>query len=544
MSDSPAPIPTGPKAPPAGKLFPCAQCGAKVEFDPRTRSLKCPYCGHETKVPAADADEAVVERDFKEYLEKLEHGGGSTIAGRSSQVRCTGCGAMVLLEDKVVTEKCPYCGTHLENQPESAAEMIPPESLMPFRLDLRAARGAFEKWLGRLWFAPTELKVVANLGQLSGVYVPYWTYDAMTYTRYTGERGEDYQETETYTDRDAQGNEVTKTRTVTKTRWYPVSGEVEHFFDDVLVCGSKSVPPHLVSSLEPWDLQKLEPFRADFLSGFKTERYAVGLREGFDEAKALMEPEITRLIRRDIGGDHQRIHSKRTRYFGITFKHLLLPVWVANYRYRERLFQILINGRTGKVSGERPWSWWKIARLVLLVLLVIALILGLVSYFGGKGGNGTQPTTPPRKAMLDPASGGRERPVPTPNQPAFRSNRGLTPPARADRHANPDALRIIHSAVSNRATTTSVHHDRPSGRDTSVSFVTERAARISGSSPAFDRSNTRPPDADARLSSRATSAVSSFSSSDSGGRTSKTARGDPTGPRRWSAHSGITGSTA
>src|SRR5262249_4871171 len=178
------------------------------------------------------------------------------------------------------------------------------------------ARDAFDNWLGSLWFAPTELKKVALLGQLSGVYVPYWTYDAMTYTRYTGERGEDYQETETYTDRDAQGNPVTRTRTVTKTRWYSVSGEVEHFFDDLLVCGSKSVPPHLVSWLEPWDLGKLEAFRADFLSGFKTERYAVGLREGFDEAKAMMEPEITSLIRQDIGGDHQRIATKRTGEVG------------------------------------------------------------------------------------------------------------------------------------------------------------------------------------------------------------------------------------
>src|SRR5579871_1237439 len=136
------------KAPPAGRLFPCANCGAKVEFDPRSRSLKCPYCGHTTTIPDSDdAGGAIVEHDFDEYLRKAESG-GSTVAGRSSQVRCAGCGATVLLEDKVVTEKCPYCGTHLENKPESAAAMIPPESLVPFGLDLRGAREAFDKWLG------------------------------------------------------------------------------------------------------------------------------------------------------------------------------------------------------------------------------------------------------------------------------------------------------------------------------------------------------------------------------------------------------------
>ena len=388
------------KAPPAGKLFPCAECGAKVEFDPVTRSLKCPYCGHTTKIDTGDSD-AVAERGFREYLDKLEAGGGSTIAGRSSQVRCTGCGAMVLLEDKVVTEKCPFCGTHLENKPESAAGMIPPESLVPFKLDLRGAREAFDKWLTGLWFAPAELKQLANLGQLNGVYVPYWTYDAMTYTRYTGERGDNYQEMQTYTEKDAQGNMVTKTRTVTKIRWYPVAGEVDHFFDDVLVCGSQSIPPHLVAWLAPWDLQHLESFRSEFLGGFKTERYAVGLREGFDEAKQIMEPTIDTLIRRDIGGDHQRIETKNTRYLAITFKHLLLPVWVANYRYREKLFQILVNGRTGRISGERPWSWWKILRLVLLVLAVVVIVGVLVS-LAGKGG-GRASATPP---AASPAAGG------------------------------------------------------------------------------------------------------------------------------------------
>jgi len=177
----------------------------------------------------------------------------------------------------------------------------------------------------------------------------------------------------------------TRTRTVTKTNWYTVSGEVQHFFDDVLVCGSKSVPPHLVTWLEPWDLKKLEPFRAEFLSGFKTERYGVGLREGFGEAKRAMEPEIVRLIRRDIGGDHQRIEFKKTQYAAVTFKHLLLPVWVANYRYQEKLFHILVNGRTGKVSGERPWSWWKIVRLVLLVLVAVLLVSILASLTRGGG---------------------------------------------------------------------------------------------------------------------------------------------------------------
>ena len=365
-----------PGSPPAGKKFPCVQCGARLDFDPGARSLKCPYCGHVEQIkPEAGK---VEEHDFEEYLDKLA-GKQTTLEGRSSQVRCTGCGAVVLLEDRVATEKCPFCATHLENQPEAAQEMIPPESLLPFKIDHRQAHAAFDRWIAGRWFAPNSLRKMANLGQMNGVYLPFWTYDSMTYTHYTGQRGVDYTETETYTETNDKGETETKTRTVIRTMWFPVSGEVQHFFDDVLVCASRSLPPERVDALAPWDLPHLEGYKAEFLSGFKTERYAVGLKEGFDVAKGIMANSIAELCREDIGGDHQIVDSMNTQHVGVTFKHLLLPLWLASYRYFDRVFRILVNARTGSVSGERPWSWWKIGLLVLLILAIVGTILYFVS---------------------------------------------------------------------------------------------------------------------------------------------------------------------
>jgi len=363
------------KAPPPGRKFPCEQCGARLDFDPTQRVLLCPYCHHSQKIEKGGE---VVEHDLESYLARHSNMRG-LIAGRSTEVRCPGCGAIVLLEDKVVTENCPYCKTHLDNEPEVAKEMIDPESLLPFSIANREALTKFDQWLHSLWFAPTELKKLAALGQLNGVYVPYWTYDAMTYSWYTGQRGDNYTVSVDYTERDAQGNTVTKTRTETRIRWHSVSGEIDHFFDDVLIRASHSLPAHLLQKFTDWDLPNLEGFRPEFLAGFLTERYAVGLDEGFAEAKTLIEGMIQEMCRRDIGGDHQRVDQVETKYVGMTFKHILLPVWVTSYRYREQLYQIVVNGRTGQVAGDRPWSWWKIARLVLVIVATIGTIIALVN---------------------------------------------------------------------------------------------------------------------------------------------------------------------
>jgi hypothetical protein len=156
-----------------------------------------------------------------------------------------------------------------------------------------------------------------------------------------------------------------------------VSGQVRHFFDDVLICASRGVPQYLIDRLVPWDLPQLEDYRAELLSGFQTERYAVDLREGFEKARAVMDAAIRVLCTQDIGGNHQRLHSVRTQHVGITFKHILLPVWLAAYRYRDQTYRILVNGRTGRVVGTRPYSWVKITLLVLAIAAVVAAVLFL-----------------------------------------------------------------------------------------------------------------------------------------------------------------------
>jgi hypothetical protein len=280
-----------------------------------------------------------------------------------------------------------------------AQSLIAPGGLLPFKITDHQARQAFSQWLAGRWFAPNGLKEFANLGQMAGVYAPYWTYDSMTFTHYTGERGDDYFETETYQERDANGQMVSKTREVRKTRWTSVSGEVRHFFDDVLIYASQSLPENYVYNLAPWDLPEAEDFRSDFLSGFKTERYTIGLKDGFAKARGIMDQEIRRLCCRNIGGDHQRLNTVDTQYLGITFKHLLLPMWLAVYRYQNQPHRVLVNGRTGKVVGSRPYSWIKITLFILAIVAAVLLAMWLYNVMSKSGGSSTREGARPGVSM-------------------------------------------------------------------------------------------------------------------------------------------------
>jgi hypothetical protein len=390
---------------PAGRDFSCPQCGGRLEFAPESHALKCVYCGFAEPIHPSAAH--VKEQDWDAFWKS----GGEvmTLPGRSSQCTCQVCGAVVLLDDRVAADTCPYCGSHLEHRQEAAKGMIPPTGVVPFAVGKDQACAAFNRWLAGRWFTPSGLRKFADLGKLAGVYVPFWTYDSMTHTQYTGERGDDYTETETYTERDASGQNVTRTRQVTKTRWTRVTGRIRHFYDDVLICACRTVEEGLIRGLEPWDLPRAEDFREEFLSGFQAERYGIGLRDGFERAKAVMDGDIRHRCVQDIGGNHQRLLTVETQYTGVRFKHLLLPAWIAAYRYQNQLYQILVNGQTGKVSGRRPYSWVKI---VLLILVVVAVVAAIILLFATRAsGASAGPRFGDSRQGVRPAAGRKERPA-------------------------------------------------------------------------------------------------------------------------------------
>lgn len=343
------------------RTFPCKGCGANLEFDPQAASLRCPYCQFLEKIP--ETAEEIEEYDFDDYLAKPKKFG---YGGTGIDVTCQGCGAVTHVGAQTLSGTCPYCSKpYTVEQKTASEEVIAPEGLVPFRVSRSEAAELFRRWIRGLWFAPTTLKRLAQLQGLQGVYRPFWTFDAATSSYYEGERGDYYYETEYYTAYE-NGRPVRRSRQVRKIRWSWRSGSFRKFFDDVLVPAGTSLD---------WDteyrLEGLVPYQEDYLAGFVAERYSVGPEDGWAAAKRIIDGALHREACSRIGGDLQRNVTVRTAYFNKTFKHVLLPLYVATYVYGKKAYRFQINGQTGEVRGERPYSFWKILLLILMILAVI-----------------------------------------------------------------------------------------------------------------------------------------------------------------------------
>ncbi len=352
--------------------FPCAGCGAQVEYAPGTTTLRCPYCGVMQDLP--DTGRAVTEHSYAAWTAEPVKDKALTAA---HVFECQNCKARTESDD--VSRRCPFCGSPLVRDVAGEA-LIAPEAIVAFNVDKTAAQQSVAQWIRSRRFAPGALRKVATTEALAGTYLPFWTFDAPTETDYDGQRGEHYWETQTYTVV-VDGRSQTRTRQVQRTRWYPASGTVSREFDDVLVIGTDQVERKRLAKLEPWALTQVTPYQPGYLAGHQTLRYDVEPDTALTEARAIMERVVADDCREDIGGDVQQVHRMDVRYGEIMFKLLLMPVWIAAYLYSGQTYQVMVNANTGEVVGERPYSVWKITVAVLLGLIVLAaVVVGI--YFG------------------------------------------------------------------------------------------------------------------------------------------------------------------
>ncbi len=343
----------------------CPNCAAVMDFDPTTGGLLCAYCGFSKEVESKEEIQAAAELDFNqaENFENCNWGEGK------KNVICKSCGAESIYDELEVANECPYCGSN-QVMEAFAHNTIAPGGVCPFAIDKKSAGSRFKDWIKRKIFCPSEVKKNAKPDKFKGMYVPYWTFDTTTVTDYTAKYGR------TRTVRDSKGN----TRTVTD--WHKTSGRYEEFINDQLVLGSDRHNETEFKKIEPFDTESNVSYKPEYIAGFVAERYSVGLKAAWEKAKGFIKKYLTRRIEYTIkennNADKVGNLVTNTVFYNVTYKYLMLPIWISSFQYKGKTYQFLVNGQTGKVGGKTPISPLRVAIAIFLGVIVI----GTIYYFG------------------------------------------------------------------------------------------------------------------------------------------------------------------
>lgn len=341
----------------------CPQCGGTMDYDPSIGKLHCPFCEYTEDVPKEmGAPGKAQELDFEtaEFTQNFDWG------TEQKTVTCKSCGATTVYDALEVANECPYCGS---NQVMEAAgvKTMAPGGVVPFKIDCKTAGQKFKSWLGAKLFAPNEAKRSAEAESFTGIYLPYWTFDSDTYSQYVGDYGYEKKR------KNKDGTEETYYE------WHKGSGELNHFINDELICAcGDNHDRSILSMIEPFDTEDNVAYRPEYIAGFAAERYSLGIKDAWEKAKAAIKSKLQGLcsskLRQDHNADTTRSVQVQTQFSNITYKYLLLPIWISSFTYKGKIYQFMVNGQSGKVGGRSPVSPWKVMIAILIVVAFIALI--------------------------------------------------------------------------------------------------------------------------------------------------------------------------
>ena len=340
--------------------YKCEGCGAPVEFDPQTQSLRCSHCGLESKI---DFDTSVNERSFEELFDCQPWQGGIKV------IQCQNCGAKEVLDKNEISSSCPFCGSPSVLEQDELAG-IKPDSAIPFKLQKQSAASKCLKWLKSRFFAPSHFKKNVKLNSVKGCYLPTWTFDCNTTVFYEGRLGQRY--TETYV---VNG----KTMTRTKVRYFNVSGRLDKSYNDIYVKGSEVVNDKYLQRIQPFDMNDYVKYDDKLLAGFEANHYTIQPIDAWHTAEDMIKSQCRQEIVWRYNADEVVYLNLSLTHHSKSFKYLLLPVYISATNYKNKLYNQYVNGVTGKVTGKVPVSPLKVA---LTCLVGVAVLVGLVLLLG------------------------------------------------------------------------------------------------------------------------------------------------------------------
>ena len=347
----------------------CPACGGTLDFNPETGELICTYCNATVDIEDEEKERAA-ELDFN----AAEHAASCDWGAQTRTVICKNCGAETVYDAGTVSGECPYCASN-QVMEAGGENIMAPGGVCPFTVTGESARGFFDKWIKGRLFCSGAAKKAAKAGKMTGIYLPYWTFDADTYSEYTARYG-----------RARTVRRGKETKTVVS--WYHTRGSYKRFINDELVPATDKHDLKMLEKIAPFDTENNLAYKPEYLAGFASERYVVGLSDAWVRAQAEICEKLAHEISNKVGRDYHTsyVDSVRftPRYSNITYKYLLLPVWMSSFNYKGKNYRFMVNGRSGRVGGKYPVSPVRVAIAVAIGLLLASLLVYTFVYGGSE----------------------------------------------------------------------------------------------------------------------------------------------------------------
>lgn len=345
--------------------LPCPSCGSQLRYSAEHKKITCDHCGYKEAVDPSN--DKVMEQCLGDALSEATNYVPEEM-GRKV-IDCQNCGANFMVDAEKIKISCGFCGSIKVNTEAFEHRYIQPQGIIPFYVSRKEAEASFEKWIKQGAFHPSKLKRMAKMDSLHGIYIPFWTYDAQTESRWSGQAGTYVQQ---QAPRMSRNGRVRSQQP--QMQWRSGSGHLSHFFDDIQVVASGGLAQRHMEKILPFKTDEVVNFDPRLMINWEAEVYSVDVEKGYHLAEMIMDAKIRNMCAAQLGGDEQRNLTINSTKANLTFKHIILPIWIASYEYQNKIYHFTINGQTGKAGGQKPISYIKIG---LMIGVFIAFLVGI-----------------------------------------------------------------------------------------------------------------------------------------------------------------------
>lgn len=326
----------------------CPGCGAPIKFNPNNQLWDCEYCGQKYSL-----------EEMQKYVNASSDIANTQVKKEEMDIyHCNNCGAEIVADKNTTATFCLYCGSSaiLKNRIDNYQI---PDYIIPFKKEKNDAVMAFKQLMKGKPLAPPLFKRKENIKKITGIYIPFWAYDVQ-----------------------AEGNAIFNAKDIrhysdseydyTETKTYLITNNGFFEYDKVIADASTRFANDLMDSLEPFDYKELVPYNHAYLAGYFSEKYDVSKEDNKKRIEERVNNTSIQLLKEKVRHEIVTLQDNNLKIKYEKIYYVLLPVWMVNIKFKNKMYTFAMNGQTGELIGNIPIDIFRV---------IIYTIISLISWF-------------------------------------------------------------------------------------------------------------------------------------------------------------------